>query len=1365
MKFRVNSQVAFSVFVAAAVLAGCDDNASKNDQNAECTSNEQCADRQDGKTLCNVVNGVCVEPGQNPTFECTLDVQCVGRSDGKTQCDVLNHVCVVPGQNPTFECTSDTQCAGRSDGKTQCDLVNHVCVNPGETPTRECSSNEDCAGRQDGKVECDIQNGLCVLPGEKPAAVCGNGILEEGEICDKDDLGDKSCTNWPDFVDGTLVCDSTCHFNTSACVACTDTDMSRCKQDQVCSSGVCIDVIQEDICGDGVIGAYEDCENGIALTNTCADMMEFIDGELGCDATSCTFDTSACVVCTDTDTSLCQANEICQDGECVEIQTKCGNDVIEGDEKCDGSDLGGKECKDLSGFAGGKLACSKSCDFDTLGCVKCTDDDLSACGKGQICSDGNCVDLGHKVECGDGIVEDKEECEEGILNGQTCADRAEGKPAGDLKCTSCKFDTSECLECSTNAHCADRKDGKVICQDNVCIDPATIVIPKVVISQFYPAGGNSGAVFNTKFVELLNIDEDEVTLSNWSIQYAPPAKETITLCKLPETVKIPKGGYYLVALNKGTNGSDIPAADFTCKNSALSPATSDGKLFLVNGNEKIASTKPTYGYADAVGYGSANWGEGGEPMAKLSAKQAGIRKHKGCLDTDNNVNDFDKGTPAPRNSASPLNLCDGSEIQECNNSILEEGEDCDGNEFKGGKTACKDWNSSYKSGNVKCSDTCTIDYSDCSLTQPAVCKNGNLEEGEDCDGTLFKGNKTACKDWNSTYKSGDVKCSNTCTIDYSGCSTKEPAVCQNGNLEEDEDCDGTLFKGGKTACKDWNSTYKSGDVKCSSTCKIDYSGCSTKEPAVCQNGNLEEDENCDGTLFKGGKTACKDWDSSYKAGNVKCSDTCTIDYSDCKTTLCLNNKLDEGEDCDANLFSGNKTLCKDWKPGEYNKGEVSCSNECTIDYSECKFVDPTSCKTGQEWSEEYVSCVYPISSKQDLLDLSSKWNEQGKAAYPTNDGEDPVFLLKNDIDMEELTKTTWSPIGSLSNPFEAVFYGGNHTIKASLKNVSGLWEYTSYATIQDFTFQLEATGSAANFLASQVDHGTFKNINIKGTWNSTYYNTAGYGVFKNIENAALDNIRVDLDAVVERSGDTSTGYYVGIFMRSSKSSTLNRISLNGSFATHKDSRSIYLCLLAYESSNDRITNSEINMDVNVLTGNYIDDVNILMYKMDKNTVVDKMNIKKAAVTKHAQDEGHLIDTIGGDCSNCIISSLEDNTVYSTLGNTNLIDIPGNLTIVNSLFNGNVTTFMSIIGVIKYVKFVNDIFIKFTELSGTPALKQDVYFKADVDDKKVTAAKMNKNLADKKENIPSGTYLPWKQDSKDRFYLKFNASDSEIYVIP
>ena len=79
--------------------------------------------------------------------------------------------------------------------------------------------------------------------------------------------------------------------------------------------------------------------------------------------------------------------------------------------------------------------------------------------------------------------------------------------------------------------------------------------------------------------------------------------------------------------------------------------------------------------------------------------------------------------------------------------------------------------------------------------------------------------------------------------------------------------------------------------------------------------------------------------------------------------------------------------------------------------------------------------------------------------------------------------------------------------------------------------------------------------------------------------------------------------------------------------------------------------------------------------------------------------------------------------------------------------------------------VNDVFVSLPGLDDTPALSQDIYFKNDVDNKTVTAAKMNKNLADKKANIPSGSYLPWKQDSEGRFHLKFDASASEMYVIP
>lgn len=47
----------------------------------------------------------------------------------------------------------------------------------------------------------------------------------------------------------------------------------------------------------------------------------------------------------------------------------CGDDSIAGDEVCDGSDLGGKQCSDLEGFKGGTLACAADCaGFDASGC-------------------------------------------------------------------------------------------------------------------------------------------------------------------------------------------------------------------------------------------------------------------------------------------------------------------------------------------------------------------------------------------------------------------------------------------------------------------------------------------------------------------------------------------------------------------------------------------------------------------------------------------------------------------------------------------------------------------------------------------------------------------------------------------------------------------------------------------------------------------------------------------------------------------------------------------------------------------------------------------------------------------------------------
>lgn len=46
----------------------------------------------------------------------------------------------------------------------------------------------------------------------------------------------------------------------------------------------------------------------------------------------------------------------------------CGDNIIENDEQCDGTDLGGASCFSR-GFSGGVLSCTSSCVFNTLSCT------------------------------------------------------------------------------------------------------------------------------------------------------------------------------------------------------------------------------------------------------------------------------------------------------------------------------------------------------------------------------------------------------------------------------------------------------------------------------------------------------------------------------------------------------------------------------------------------------------------------------------------------------------------------------------------------------------------------------------------------------------------------------------------------------------------------------------------------------------------------------------------------------------------------------------------------------------------------------------------------------------------------------------
>ena len=108
----------------------------------------------------------------------------------------------------------------------------------------------------------------------------------------------------------------------------------------------------------------------------------------------------------------------------------CGNGVAETGESCDGADLGGQSCTDLS-FTGGDLACNANCTFDDSGCTggTCGNNVLDA---GEQCDppdgttcDANCMLIG-QTACDEPDSYDTD-CATS-LTGQWCWDGGDGSP-------------------------------------------------------------------------------------------------------------------------------------------------------------------------------------------------------------------------------------------------------------------------------------------------------------------------------------------------------------------------------------------------------------------------------------------------------------------------------------------------------------------------------------------------------------------------------------------------------------------------------------------------------------------------------------------------------------------------------------------------------------------------------------------------------------------------------------------------------------------------------------------------------------------------------------------------------------------------
>lgn len=143
-------------------------------------------------------------------------------------------------------------------------------------------------------------------------------------------------------------------------------------------------------CGNDIREAGELCDGTDVGIETCVSQ-GFDTGTLGCNDNCDGFSTTTCTENPD---------------------PRCGNNIQEIGETCDGRDLAGQSCT-LMGFAGGSLGCLSNCaGYDTAGCTM----EPAACGNGvvdgtEVCDgedlgDTSCESLG----LGEGTLKCKEDC-------------------------------------------------------------------------------------------------------------------------------------------------------------------------------------------------------------------------------------------------------------------------------------------------------------------------------------------------------------------------------------------------------------------------------------------------------------------------------------------------------------------------------------------------------------------------------------------------------------------------------------------------------------------------------------------------------------------------------------------------------------------------------------------------------------------------------------------------------------------------------------------------------------------------------------------------------------------------------------------
>ncbi len=481
-------------------------------------------------------------------------------------------------------------------------------------------------------------------------------------------------------------------------------------------------------------------------------------------------------------------NNVCDAGEdaincpqdCQQPQQVCGNNLKEGTEECDGTDLFGETCQS-QGFTSGTLSCTGSCTLDTSGCTAVINDpignhDTSDCTSsvGWTCDADDYTQALNVELYADGLKGSGGVLIASVLaditREQAVANQCGGNPSHGFLFNSTPDNLKDGLDHSIYAYGINTGLGNDTLLSNSpqtinCApppSPPTCTFNSASWSTSQTDRGNNvaltiqGTDCDSESVDFFIAEVDCVGSCNYGdIDSQDTGKLTTSWIRgsfSGNQASVSWIAEWVKDENNGPLGDDDPEYVFEAELVSNQSVNIDqsGELkvnFVPPPSCSEITICDNYISQSSCNLDDCNVAEASVPIS-IDCGDSDIDCFCSWDSTGNDCN-------AAWNATSP-----GTGF--CGDGIIDPGEQCDGSDW-GAISSCIDFGLS--DGNLSCNSNCQFDTSQC-IGISGVCGDNTINPGETCDGSDW-GAISSCIDFGLT--DGNLSCSN-CQFDTLQCT-------------------------------------------------------------------------------------------------------------------------------------------------------------------------------------------------------------------------------------------------------------------------------------------------------------------------------------------------------------------------------------------------------------------------------------------------------------------------------------------------------------------------------------------------------------------------------------------------------------------